>query len=195
MAYIILSFKWMVFYVLHTLLASMKIKRKLRLVMGSSYKWYRLGYSIFSFVFILIILFYSATIPIVYALVPSEFLTYLGFVFAGIGTMICVKSFKGLSVNSFLGFIPQDDLHHIEPLHTKGLYEWVRHPMYAGLILIFLGYFLYLPYYSSLVHLVALLVYLPFGIYFEEKKLIELYGEQYREYQSRVPVIFPTRKP
>jgi protein-S-isoprenylcysteine O-methyltransferase Ste14 len=35
------------------------------------------------------------------------------------------------------------------------------------------------------------LVYIPIGIYFEEKKLIKMYGDQYVEYKKRVPAIFP----
>jgi len=186
---------WVLFYTSHSIMAATKIKKKMRRIMGRSYKWYRLTYSFFSVLFFLWILMYAATIPVSVVLEPSQFLAYLGFVLAGFGTIIAVKAFKGQSLKRFLGIIPHDDLTTVEPLHTEGLYGWMRHPMYAGLLLIFLGFFFYLPYISSLIHLLALLVYLPFGIYFEEKKLIALYGDDYRTYQAKVPVLFPTRKP
>ena len=44
---------------------------------------------------------------------------------------------------------------------------------------------------GSLIHLGCLILYLPLGIYFEEKNLISLYGERYREYKKEVPPFFP----
>jgi methanethiol S-methyltransferase len=195
MKYGVLIAMWLLFYSSHSMMAGAKIKKKFRGIMGKSYKWYRFVYSLFSGLLFLYILLYSATIPAIPILMPSQLLVYLGFVMAGFGTIIAVKAFKGLSIARFLGIIPHDDLSFVEPLHTGGLYRWMRHPMYAGLILIFLGFFLYLPYISSLIHLAALLIYLPFGIYFEEKKLIALYGDEYRAYQARVPALFPIKKP
>ncbi len=162
--------------------------------MGRTYKWYRLLYSLGSLFVIFFILFYSALIPSFPILVPSELLTYIGFVLAGIGTMIAIKSFKGQSLSRFLGMEPHDDLEVKELLTTLGPYEWVRHPLYAGLILVFLGFFLYLPHLTSLIHLLALLGYLPFGIYFEEKKLLAQYGQAYVDYRSKVPALFPKLK-
>ena len=37
----------------------------------------------------------------------------------------------------------------------------------------------------------ALSVYLPFGIYWEEQKLINSFGQTYRDYQAKVPAFFP----
>lgn len=110
---------------------------------------------------------------------------------AGFGTIILVKSFKHFSNLKFIGLMLHDDLNEKEKLITKGIHEHIRHPIYTGLILIFLGYYFYRPSPSSMVHFIMLLAYLPIGINFEEKKLIAIYGESYRKYKKTVPALFP----
>jgi steroid 5-alpha reductase family enzyme len=72
-----------------------------------------------------------------------------------------------------------------ETLVTTGLYSKIRHPLYAGLVLIFLGYFLFAGTISA-ANLSCLLLYLPFGIYFGKKlgntvwKRIRITGQQFR---------------
>jgi protein-S-isoprenylcysteine O-methyltransferase Ste14 len=67
----------------------------------------------------------------------------------------------------------------------------VRHPILAGLILIVLGFFFFIPNLPTAISCVCVLLYIPIGIYIEEKKLIATYGDQYVEYQKKVPAILP----
>jgi protein-S-isoprenylcysteine O-methyltransferase Ste14 len=46
----------------------------------------------------------------------------------------------------------------------------------------------------SLTSAVAVTIYLFIGIYFEEKKLIEVFGEKYEKYQQDVPMLIPLIK-
>ncbi|WP_234364422.1 methyltransferase family protein [Lunatibacter salilacus] len=195
MPYFYLFIGWMLFYASHSYLAALNIKRKIQGIMGNSYKWYRLIYSLVSILGVFALLFYSGTIPPHYLLNPTDVLQYIGYMLATFGTIISVKSMKGISLKRFIGLAPHDDLKQKDSLVIDGLYRWVRHPLYAGLVLIFLGYFFFLPTVASMVHLIALLVYLPFGIYFEEKKLITLHGPAYIDFQKSVPPIIPTKKP
>ena len=121
-------------------------------------------------------------------------MTYLGYMAAAFGTIILVRSMKYISGSKFLGVSAHDDLEDQGPLVIKGVHGYIRHPIYTGLILIFLGYFLYQPYPTSLVHLLMLLIYLPFGIYFEEKKLISTYGKAYLDYRKEVPALIPYKR-
>ena len=194
MEYIILALGWILFYSSHTLLASLEIKRKLRQWLKSSYKWYRLFYSFFSAVFFLGLFVFAGTIGPDLIFTPGNGSTYLGYMFATFGTIISVKSMKGISTGRFLGWNLRDDMRHPEKLIRDGLYQYLRHPLYAGLILIFTGYFLYVPNLASLIHLMALLLYLPFGIYFEEKKLLALHGQAYADYKKTVPPLIPVFK-
>jgi protein-S-isoprenylcysteine O-methyltransferase Ste14 len=113
---------------------------------------------------------------------------------ASFGTIIIVRSFKAFSKKKFVGLEPRDDLDVQEDFITSGVHSYVRHPIYSGTVLIFLGFFLFEPTLSSAAHVVMLLLYLPFGIYFEEKKLIDIYGEKYIQYREQVSALIPLKK-
>ncbi|MFO7822956.1 MAG: isoprenylcysteine carboxylmethyltransferase family protein [Cyclobacterium sp.] len=194
MEYLILGLGWLFFYVSHTFLASLNIKRKIKAWMGNGYKWYRLCYSLFATLTFFALLLFAGSIDPLWLFVSTNWTTYLGFMLATFGTIIAMKSMKGVSTGKFIGLKPHDDLKEKQPLITGGWYQYMRHPLYAGLILIFLGYLFYLPNLASLIHLLALLFYLPFGIYHEERKLLEQYGESYANYQNKVPPLLPRFK-
>lgn len=192
MNYVMLALSWTTFYTLHSVLAASKLKRILEGKWGNAYKWYRLGYSLVSSFLFVGIMVQALLIPKV-VIIPKNGLTdYLGYMLAGFGTIIAIKSSKNYSVGHFLGFKPSARVS--EPLITSGLYAKVRHPLYAGLVLIFLGFFLFAGTMSATVHLGCLLLYLPLGIYFEEKNLVVHFGAAYQEYKASVPPIIPRLK-
>jgi len=190
MEYVLLALSWALFYTLHSFLASPKLKRILRGKIGSAFKWYKLFYTVLSIVLLVGILLQSALIPKITLIAKGSISEYLGYLFAGFGTIIAVKSSKKISVGNFFGLRPTVTLNH-ENLVISGIYSKIRHPMYAGLILIVLGYFFFSGSLTAAIQLACLLVYLPIGIYFEEKNLIELFGEEYKTYKSQVPAILP----
>lgn len=194
MAYLILVILWVLFYFLHSFLASLNIKRKIKGMMGRQYIWYRLMYSLFATLHFMAILIYSAGIQQFVLFEKTPFMTYLGYMAAAFGTIILVRSIKYINGSKFLGISAHDDLEDQSPLVVKGVHGYIRHPIYSGLILIFIGYFLYQPYPTSLVHLLMLLVYLPFGIHFEEKKLISIYGKAYQNYRKEIPALIPYKR-
>jgi methanethiol S-methyltransferase len=191
MSYLILFLSWAVFYFSHSYLASLKIKRNIHRLMDKQYKWYRFFYSTISFLMFLGIFLYAATIPPELLFAPGGSLEYFALMLSGIGTIILIKSFKYFGAIHFIGLPPFDDLHEEQQLIIKGIHKHLRHPIYLGLIFIFLGYFLFLPTIASLIHLTALVIYIPIGIYFEEKKLITIFGQAYLDYKEEVPAIIP----
>jgi protein-S-isoprenylcysteine O-methyltransferase Ste14 len=74
-------------------------------------------------------------------------------------------------------------------LRTNGIYGFVRHPVYTGLLAMFLlGPTLSL---DRLALFLAALGYLSVGIPVEERKLIRLFGDDYVEYRRHVPALLP----
>lgn len=191
MSYFILLLCWAIFYFSHSYLASLKIKRNIHRLMGKGYKWYRFFYSTLFLILFLGIFLYAAIIPAILLFTPSGGMQYIALMLSGIGTILLIKAFKYFRPLQFFGLPPHNDLLEDQQLIIKGIHRHVRHPIYLGLIFIFLGYFLFLPSIGSLIHLVSLLVYLPLGIYFEEKKLITIFGSAYRDYRKKVPALIP----
>ena len=189
MNYILLAFSWIVFYTLHSILAASKIKKIMEGKLGNAYKWYRLAYTVISIILFLAIMIQALLIPKTVLIPKTDLTTYLGYMFAGFGTIIATKTNKNYSMKRFLGFETRVKDNH--QLVTTGLYAKIRHPLYAGLVLIFLGYFLFAGTVSAAVHFGCFVLYLPIGIYFEEKNLVIQFGETYQKYKAEVPAIIP----
>jgi protein-S-isoprenylcysteine O-methyltransferase Ste14 len=77
------------------------------------------------------------------------------------------------------------------PLRINGIYAWIRHPMYAAVLLATLGVTLSSGRVLSLLAFVALSVVLHVKADFEDQMLQEKFGWQFSVYASRVPALIP----
>jgi protein-S-isoprenylcysteine O-methyltransferase Ste14 len=77
------------------------------------------------------------------------------------------------------------------PLQVGGIYAWIRHPMYAAVLLACAGVTLSTGRVLSLVSLVGLAGVLAMKARFEDRMLQDKFGWQFAVYASRVPALLP----
>jgi protein-S-isoprenylcysteine O-methyltransferase Ste14 len=80
-------------------------------------------------------------------------------------------------------------------LITCGPFAYVRHPLYATLLLTLPP--LFIVWYSDLLFLIPwILIFIlsHYVVRIEERGLIKLFGEDYQRYRERVPALFPLKR-
>lgn len=180
MDYVILVGGWLLYFVLHSVLAADRVKRNV------NRKALRLFYSLFSIAGLLALLFWNGRIQSAHFFPSEGWTRYISLLVTTFGVMVIQISFRQYSLRAFLGLAEEKN-----EFKTDGILQQIRHPIYTGTILIILGFFLFIPNVPTLVSCCIMLLYLPIGIYFEEKKLVAAYGDLYLEYKKRVPSLIP----
>ncbi len=188
--HVILALLWIVYCALHSLMASVGIKNWLEKISGSSYRYYRLFYSLFSFFFLVIVLYFQFMLPTILLYKVPALVFAFGSVLGLSGLLLmlfCIKKyFMSLSgVRSLVYETTYNDL------LITGIHRYVRHPLYLGTFAFIWGLFLVGPYLSLLIANSIITVYTLIGIKLEEDKLIGEFGESYKNYQQSVPKLLP----
>jgi len=122
--------------------------------------------------------------------IDAKSLELAGVIFSAFGALIILtaifqiwRSGKGLPIS------------HLPPRRfvDSGLYKIVRHPIYVGYNLLFVGIslILNLPWTAIFSGFLLLAGWIAYAIYFEEPELLNRFGEIYRSYQKNVPLLFP----
>jgi len=171
--YAILVGGWLLYFVLHSVMAG---------------RTNRIVYVLVSTTGLLALLFYNGSIHSLKFFVSEGPVRYVSLVLTTFGVMIIQTSFRQYNFKGFVGLSAEKP-----ELKTEGVLRYVRHPIQAGIILIVLGFFFFIPNLPTLISCACILIYIPVGLYFEEKKLVALYGDQYLEYRKKVPAIIPNR--
>jgi len=190
---------WVIYFAIHSVLADLKVKSILIRKIPGLKKTYRLLYNIVAVVTLLPVLLYGALIPVRYIFPPSQILVFIGLAFSTWGIIVMKKSFSYYNLKSFLGVaqLKNPDVRESEGLKTNGILGQVRHPLYSGGLLIIAGFMLFSPSYANWVTSFSLILYTIIGTKLEERKLVIEFGEAYKTYQKKVPMLIPfprTRK-
>jgi len=186
--YIWLILMWSVYFTIHSLLASQTIKSKL-VEAGLPLKAQRIIYNLVAIVGLLSILIYNGTLSPEVLIPKTQFSKIAALFLGGAGVLIINAAFKQFNSGSFLGIKDEPS-----ELRRDGILKHIRHPLYAGTILMVAGLFVYDPRTATLVSAICIYIYLPIGIYLEEKKLVNQFGQLYISYRKEVPAIIPRVK-
>lgn len=196
----ILIFLFALFGYVHSFLASLKVKSFFRKILGKAIAFYRLGYNILSFVLLYLIwdLGPQPSLQIYILKPPFDYLVLIPQILAIIGVIWCFKyvnfrEFIGLNqIDRFLkNQYSEDDLDENYTLRIEGPYKYSRHPIYFFSIIFLL--------FRAEMNLFYLTMFISFTAYFyiatfyEEKKMVRLFGDDYKNYQKNVPRICPLK--
>lgn len=180
----------MLYCLLHSLLASLRVKDRVRLLIGKNFRYYRLFYTLFAAATLLLLVAYQLFLHSPQLFQPIALTYGLGgaLSLAGLGLMfVCIrKYFFSLSgVKSLFQESPSEEL------MITGIHRYMRHPLYAGTFLAIWGAWVLFPFLSLLLSNVVITGYTLLAIRLEEEKLVAVFGEKYRTYQRSVPKLVP----
>jgi protein-S-isoprenylcysteine O-methyltransferase Ste14 len=189
-SHIILMMLWMLFGILHSVLAANWWKRLMQQRLGLYYKYYPFSYSVFAAVTLITILVYQGYL--------QSRLLYMAP--GWVKLLLCLPLMAGLVIMGATIKKYFFSLSGISVFYTKqapvalelgGLNRYVRHPLYFGTLLSIWSLFFISPYLKNLLACLVITLYTVWGARLEEKKLVARFGEKYKVYKSRVPMLIP----
>jgi len=198
---LIITALFSIFAVSHSILASHKFKAKLTEKLGERIAFYRMFYNISSILFFLFIyevspkpnyIIYDLSFPfdiIIFTLQIASRIALLWVAkFINMREFLGITQIKRYSTETY----STKDLDEKMELRVDGPFKFSRHPIYffSSLFLILrptMDFF-------YLIFLINMLLYFYIGSYFEEKKLLTIFGSDYAAYQKSVPKTFPSLK-
>jgi methanethiol S-methyltransferase len=186
LSYLFLILGWAVYFFLHSAMASLRVKNFVQERLSLKPTTWRLMYSLLAIAGVLVLFIWNGSFGEPPVFESTGWVRYCALAFTSFGVIILRLSFKTFSVSGFLGLQEEK-----QELKITGIHKRIRHPMYSGMILIVVGFCLYYPVYATWVSAMCIFVYLPIGIYFEEKKLLQTFGKAYAIYKKDVPSIIP----
>jgi protein-S-isoprenylcysteine O-methyltransferase Ste14 len=177
---------WLSFGFLHSFLAAISVKNKLSAFAG---KYYRFYYSVLATLHLGIVLYYQFSISAAFLFEPQYW---------SIPLLLIGAVFMLVSIEKYFFYLSGIDVFMNRPvdarLETSGLHQYVRHPLYFGTLLVVWSLWLMMPSLAHLVGVGMMTVYTVIGTIIEEKKLLKEYGQQYADYQSKVPMLIPFKR-
>ncbi|HEY7527521.1 MAG TPA: isoprenylcysteine carboxylmethyltransferase family protein [Candidatus Deferrimicrobiaceae bacterium] len=191
---------WAAFAVFHSLTVSEGYERRVRARIGDAAfdAYHRLAFTAYTAAAFALVLLYLRTVPDhpLYAMEGVARLLFHGIQLAGVVFLLWTP----WDLKEFLGFRQWERSRRGEPsmgegtarLFTGKAYGVVRHPLYLGCSVILL--FQPVQTRNGALSTTMIVLYFYVGTFLEEKRLLNKFGDAYRDYQSDVPRFLPLRR-
>jgi protein-S-isoprenylcysteine O-methyltransferase Ste14 len=196
MKYILLALLWSAWCFLHSALISLRVTAFVKRRLEDRFRFYRLLYNAFALVTLVPVVWYA------YSLKAEPLFSWNGSWRVGQVLLLAASLFlfgegaRNYDGAAFLGLrqLKRGDgctgLTETCALETRGILGVVRHPWYAGGMMIIWARDLNL---SAMITNVILTGYFLVGAFLEERKLCIEFPEPYKEYRQKVSMFFPYR--
>ncbi|MGZ5286420.1 MAG: methyltransferase family protein [Flavisolibacter sp.] len=191
--HLLLALMWILYGVVHSVLAHPGVKIRLQKLLGKSFRYYRIFYVVFAFVTLAGVLLFQITIAPVLLFKATLPVMILGGMVTASGLLlmlVCIRKYF-MSLSGLRSLFFAKDSHE---LIITGVHRYIRHPLYLGTFIFIWGILLILPHLSLLVMNLVVTIYTLIGIKLEEDKLVEEFGQAYIEYRKKVPALLPRLK-
>ncbi|MEM8838354.1 MAG: NnrU family protein [Pseudomonadota bacterium] len=192
--HVVYALAWLIYGALHSLLARQAVYQRLT---QQTQRKYRVIYNAIA------VLHLGATLLVGYQLLNGSEAAFWAPGFLGpillcvqiAGAILIVMALRQYDLGLFSGLKQwrgdggeNNLVDGQEALTVSGLSAHMRHPLYTGVMLVLWGGAV-----SEFAFATALwaTIYIFIGAYFEERKLIVLYGDAYRAYQEQIPAFIP----
>lgn len=191
---------WGMFGLVHSIMISFFFRDLVIKSFGRAFEtyFYRIFYNLVSLIIYSWIIYFVKSNP--NTILLPHFVKYIFTFMCFIGFLIAAIAFFQTDVLEFLGlkqvwrFFTKDreqfsNVFGYDVLVIKGMYRFVRHPMYLGVSLVFL----FNPFINlfTITDRICAVSYLFIGTYFEEKRMLRVFGDKYRQYRNNVPRLIP----
>jgi len=190
---LLLTFAWLFYGAIHSFMASNNFKNFSQKVLCKYFRFYRIIYNVLAFALLIPIFAIQFSTKKEALWQVSDYLSIIGKAIVIFGALLVSKALQGYDLREFSGLDFNKNQEKNE-FKSDGLLKYMRHPIYFGILIFVWGMFVADASTRSLTSAIAVTIYLFVGIYFEEKKLIKVFGEKYEKYQQDVPMLIPLLK-
>lgn len=187
MLYLTLIIAWLVYFFLHSALAADAVKTWACRTLHLCNKNYRMLYNTIAAGGLALIIYFILLISDRPLFKPGWLVNVLAWLCLLSGAYVFHAAFRQYHFSPFIGLTDENE----NKLNTGGILNRIRHPLYTATILWVTAYALWVPAVSSFISVACIFIYLPVGIWLEERKLIKRFGSDYLNYRKRVPALIP----
>lgn len=192
--HLIVAALWIIWCFVHSLMIAPVVTDRLKDKFGDHFRFYRLFFNTVALVTFCPLAFYSLQSKEKPVFIWDGVLAVVQYGLLSLSVFLFLAGARHYSFSSFLGLAQIREGESSRTLSarpafaTSGILGVIRHPWYAGALLLIWARDFGL---MSLIINFVLSLYLVIGAFLEERKLLKEFGDDYRLYKNRVSMLFP----